>query len=265
VVALAILAATIASGSQQTAGHGRGALLAFIAGLLLTFIAVRVHTRLIRARISWWFGDIAPGGKHIHHVVFGVILMAGAGLLEFGLRPTGILLNVIAFIFGAGVALTLDEFALLLNVEDVYWLEEGRRSVDAVVVAVAAALLLLLGTVPIVGRIASGASDTLLAVIIVWNLTFSLITLSKGKLWTGFIGLVVPMLSVVGSVRLARPGSPWARWRYRTRPARLERAEARFAEEGERRKAWRIWTYDLVAGRPSLPRLRRVRRNDTKR
>jgi hypothetical protein len=142
VVALAILTATIASGSQLTAGHGRSALLAFIAGLLLTFIAVRIHTRLIRAHVSWWFGDIAPGGKHIHHVVFGVILMAGACLLEFGLRPTGILLNVIAFISGAGVALTLDEFALLLNLEDVYWLEEGRRSVDAVVVAVAAAVLL---------------------------------------------------------------------------------------------------------------------------
>ena len=53
------------------------------------------------------------------------------------------------------------------------------------------------------------------------------ITLLKGKIWTGLCGLFVPLLFIVGAVRLARPGSPWARWRYRNRPGKLARADRR--------------------------------------
>lgn len=255
----AAAAVTATPAGQQAAQHGKGAMLLFTAGLLVTFIFVRINTRLIRARVSWWFHDITPGGRHIHHVVFGVILMAVAGLLEFGLRPSGPFLDVIAFAFGAGLALTLDEFALVLNLDDVYWQEEGRRSVDAVVVAAAASMLMLLGSAPVVGRITPGEPVWVLVYLIVTNLLFSLISFSKGKLWTGFVGLWVPIISMVGSFRLARPGSPWARWRYRSRPHKLERAEARFAKADKRRKALRVWAYDRVAGKPSLPPLGRKR------
>jgi lysyl-tRNA synthetase class 2 len=256
-----LAAATAASSSQPLPQSTRGALLAFTSGLLITFIFVRINTRLIRAHVSWWFHDITPGGRHIHHMVFGVVLMAAAGLLEFSERPTGAYLSVIAFAFGAGVALTLDEFALILNLQDVYWREEGRRSVDAVVVAAAAALLLLLGSNPVVGKVAPNTPGQYIAFVVVLNLGFALLCFLKGKLWTGFIGLWVPLVAIVGTIRLARPGSPWARWRYGSRPKKTERAQVRFEREDRRREALRTWFYDFVAGKPSLPPLSRTKRD----
>ncbi len=57
---------------QASLGEARAELLAFVVGLLLTFLGVRLNTRLIRARVSWWFHDIERGGTHVHHMVFGV-------------------------------------------------------------------------------------------------------------------------------------------------------------------------------------------------
>jgi lysyl-tRNA synthetase class 2 len=245
-----------AATNGQTLPHDRHALVAFLIGLLVTFVLVRINTRLIRAHVSWWFHDITPGGRHIHHMVFGVVLMAAAGLIEFSVNPTGWYLTATAVAFGAGVALTLDEFALILNLDDVYWREEGRRSVDAVVVALAAALLFLVGGTPLLSSSTTDNAPVVLAVVIMLeNLALSLISFSKGKLWVGFIGLWIPLVSLVGTLRLARPGSPWARWRYRGRPQKLERAQARFAKTDARRKALRAWFYDLIAGKPSLPPL----------
>ena len=113
-----MLFAVTALGEPEV-GDARAVLLGFTVGLLLTFLAVRANTRLIRAQVSWWFHDITPGGTHIHHMVFGVIIMVTTGLFTFGFTPTGLPLQVLAFVFGAGVALTLDEFALILHLEDV--------------------------------------------------------------------------------------------------------------------------------------------------
>jgi hypothetical protein len=52
-------------------------------------------------------------------------------------------------------------------------------------------------------------------------------TLLKGKIWTGLFGLFVPPLFIVGAIRLARPGSPWARWLYRHRPGKQAKAAGR--------------------------------------
>jgi hypothetical protein len=101
-------------------GADNAILLGFTAGLLITFLLVRINTRLVRANVSWWFRDIERGGTHIHHMVFGVVIMVASGLLTFALTPTGLALQFLAFAFGAGVALTLDEFALILHLDDVY-------------------------------------------------------------------------------------------------------------------------------------------------
>ena len=59
-------------------GPSRSAVAAFTVGLLLTFLFVRLNTRLIRAKVSWWFHDIeSEGGLHVHHMVIGVVLMVG--------------------------------------------------------------------------------------------------------------------------------------------------------------------------------------------
>jgi hypothetical protein len=234
-------------------GEDRAALLSFTLGLLLTFLLVRADTRLIRAKVSWWFHDITPGGTHIHHMVFGVIIMVTTGLLTFALSPTGLTLQLLAFAFGAGVALTLDEFALILHLEDVYWEEEGRLSVDAVVVVAAAGLLFLLVGPPIVG---SKIGDYFVlpgTILEVLNLVCAAIAVFKGKLWTGFIGIWVPVVALVGAVRLARPGSPWARARYADKPEKLARAQARELHGRARFQRFKLWFYDLIAGKPSLP------------
>jgi hypothetical protein len=234
-------------------GEDRAVLLAFTLGLLLTFILVRVNTRLIRAKVKWWFHDITPGGTHIHHMVFGVIIMVTTGLLTFALSPTGFPQQFLAFAFGAGVALTLDEFALILHLEDVYWEEQGRLSVDAVVVVAAAGLLFLLIGPPVVGSRFGDLSGWTLVVIEVLDLACALIAILKGKLWTGFIGMWVPIVAQVGAIRLARPGSPWARSRYTDKPEKLARAQAREQRGHARFQRFKLWFYDLIAGKPSLP------------
>ncbi len=247
-----MLFAVTALGEPEV-GDARAVLLGFTIGLLVTFLAVRANTRLIRAQVSWWFHDITPGGMHIHHMVFGVIIMVTAGLLTFGLTPTGLALQLLALAFGAGVALTLDEFALILHLEDVYWSEQGRISVDAIVVATAAAALSLIVGPPLVGTDVGRTTFIGVAIAVILNLSFASIAILKGKLWTGFVGIWVPLVGFVGAIRLARPDSPWARARYANRPKTLGRAQAREAHRRGHPGRFREWFYDLIAGKPSLP------------
>jgi lysyl-tRNA synthetase class 2 len=244
---------------EEFLGPSRAAMAAFLLGLLLTFLGVRVNTRLIRAKVSWWFHDIeSGGGVHVHHMVIGVVLMVTSGVLMIGLLPQGLWLQVVALFFGAGVALTLDEFALILRLQDVYWTKEGRLSVNAVFVAICGAGLLLLGVRPVIFDQATAGESALTAVFvvsagIVMNLSLALICLFKGKLWTGFFALFIPVIGWVGAIRLARPQSPWAHRRYRDRPGRLARAERRERRRNATVDAWRTAFFDLVAGKPHLP------------
>ena len=91
---------------------------------------------------------VTPGGLHIHHAVFGIIGMVVAGILEFAVQPGSPWLEALAFVFGSGAALTLDEFALVLHLEDVYWTGEGRKSIDAVILGLTFITLLLTGLLP---------------------------------------------------------------------------------------------------------------------
>jgi hypothetical protein len=107
-------------------------------GFYLTFAVVRFMAHAIRAGIGP-FHNIDVGGRHIHHLVFGIalLLIVGYGwLLEIGSgskSSVGWLGRLMSFLYGVGAALTLDEFALWLNLQDVYWTSEGRQSIDAVV------------------------------------------------------------------------------------------------------------------------------------
>src|SRR3954453_16077536 len=103
--------------------------------MLLAFGFIRFSTRMIRAEVSWWPGNVSPGGLHIHHLVFGIVFMMVAGFVGFAVEPNSPWFEIAAGIFGIGMGLTLDEFALWPPLEDVYWAEEGRSSVDAVIFA----------------------------------------------------------------------------------------------------------------------------------
>jgi lysyl-tRNA synthetase class 2 len=239
-------------------GQSRAAIAAFTIGLLVTFLGVRINTRLIRAKVKWWFHDIeSEGGLHVHHMVIGVVLMVVAGITLIAALPHDLTLQIAALVFGAGVALTLDEFALILRLQDVYWTTEGRLSVDAVVVAVCAGLLLVLGIHPL-GNISTAGltgvqSGVVIAFTVVIDGCFAVICLIKGKLWTGFFGLFIPFLAAVGAIRLARPGSPWAHKRYTGKPKKLARAQRREDRTNATWRAWREAFFDLIAGKPHLP------------
>lgn len=113
-----------------------------LVSFLVTFTLVRFITHSIRAhRFTFIFRNVGVGGTHLHHLVPGIILLIVSGYLSLALDPA-FPREPIAMFFGIGMALTLDEFALWLHLEDVYWAKEGRQSVDAVVIV---ATLLALG------------------------------------------------------------------------------------------------------------------------
>ena len=89
------------------------------------------------------------GGLHIHHLVWGICLVLIFGFLSIAVRPGAPWGEILAAGFGIGMGLTLDEFALWLRLEDVYWAKEGRASLDAVIVAALVGGLIVLGLSPI--------------------------------------------------------------------------------------------------------------------
>ncbi|MEV6012506.1 phosphatidylglycerol lysyltransferase domain-containing protein [Streptomyces sp. NPDC051976] len=226
---------------------GREPLFLLLLGLIGSFLFIRFSVRMIRRGVKWWPGNVKPGGLHIHHVVFGQAMMLIGGIGSFAVRGGPVAHDVLAVVFGVGCGLVLDEFALVLHLKDVYWSEQGRQSVDAVILAVAVIGLLLIGQAPLGGFVGGGWGQYATGAVL---LLFVVVCLSKGKVWTGLLGVMLPLLAVVGALRLARPASPWARWRYTSRPRRMARAERREDRIHRRMVAAKTAVMDAVAGAP---------------
>lgn len=229
---------------------GRRALVGWVlAAFLLTFLLTRAITRAIRAGRGP-FRDTSVGGVHVHHQVYGIFLLLGTGIAEFTYRPGAPWVQVLAVLFGVGAALTLDEFALWLHLDDVYWSAEGRSSVDAVLVALVVGALLLVGANPLDAQEADGEAAVVATVAV--NSAFALAAIFKGRVVLGVVGVFVPLVALVAALRLARPGSVWARRRYRAGSRKLTRSLERFPP-GRRSRVDRL--VDLFAA-PPLPRVR---------
>jgi hypothetical protein len=217
-----------------------------LAAMLVSFGFIRMSTRLMRSpKVTWWPGSVKTGGVHIHHLVFGIVLLMLAGFLVFAFQPDSPGFEILAVAFGVGAGLTLDEFALWLHLEDVYWAEEGRRSVDAVIVATIIAGAIVLGMAPVGEGDSGSVAGVLLAV--VEALVFAAITALKGKYWTALAAMFIPIFGWVGAIRLAKPGSPWARRRYPEGSEKLAKATARDERASRRYRRWQ----DLIGGRPT--------------
>ena len=106
----------------------RAALLSWIA-FTTTFGAVRGITYSI-ARGVGPFRNLSVGGEHLHHYIWGIGLVSGVGAVAVHGDDARRRHPVVALAYGAGLALIVDEFALLLDLRDVYWAKEGRISVD---------------------------------------------------------------------------------------------------------------------------------------
>jgi hypothetical protein len=243
---------------HEIVATGKQPLALLLAAFVVTFLFIRLSVRMIRAGVRWWPGNVTPGGLHVHHVVFGVVVMLVAGAGGFSsISQRTPWAEIFPALFGCGAALVLDEFALILHLRDVYWAEQGRTSVDAVFLAVAVCGLLLLGVVPLgLGDISSEdgwVTEVDLTVTLVVKTALVALTLLKGKYWTGLLGLLVPTFALVGAIRLARPNSPWARWRYRVGSRKQARAIAREDRHHARWVRRRRWLQDALAGGPTAP------------
>src|SRR5947199_7953873 len=107
--------------ADPLSASNRPALVAFVA-FLIAFLFIRTSARLMRSpKVPWWPGSVTSGDLHIHHLVWGIVLVMFSGFLEFALHPGGPWLQIFAVGFGIGAGLTLDEFALWLHLDDVYW------------------------------------------------------------------------------------------------------------------------------------------------
>ncbi len=253
----------------QVVDTGRLPLFCFFVAFVAGFGCIRVSARLIRAQVRWWPGNLRAGSVHIHHMVFGVVLMAVGGVAGLAAPVTSLPWRAgPAVLFGLGTALVLDEFALILHLRDVYWSHEGRLSIDAVFVASGVTALLLIGASPVgVNSVANyhhlpGSPSAVLTLVLLLSAMFVLagVTLLKGKIWTGLIGLFVPVILIVGAIRLGRPDSPWARWRYQRRPGKLARAARREQRLRQPVIHAKIRIQDLLAGRPDQPAITGGRR-----
>jgi hypothetical protein len=217
-----------------------------LAGMLLSFGFIRMSTRLMRSpKVPWWPGSVKTGGVHVHHLVFGIVLLMLAGFLEFAFQADSPWLEIFAVGFGIGAGLTLDEFALWLYLEDVYWAEEGRRSVDAVIIATIIAGAVVLGLAPV----GEGDTGSVLSVLVamVEVLLFAALAALKGKYWSALLAVFIPPVGWVAAIRLAKPGSPWARRRYAEGSEKLAKATARAERSVSRYRRWQA----LIGGRPT--------------
>jgi hypothetical protein len=233
------------TGNEFLSEDGAQSGLIMLASMLLSFLAIRASTRLMRSpKVPWWPGSITPGGLHVHHLVFGIVMMLIAGFV-MALQPENPWFDLMAAMFGIGAGLTLDEYALWLHLDDVYWAEEGRRSVDAVLIAALAGGLLLLGFVPV----ATGDSLPVIILTVLVTLAISGVAIFKGKFFMGVAGMLFPLIGLIGAIRLAKPDSPWSKRFYEPGGRKLAKSEKRYERHTRRYQAFQ----DRVAGAPSLP------------
>lgn len=194
---------------------------------------------------------------HIHHVVPGVILVIIGGFGAIGSARHSFGAGVSAVIFGLGAGLVLDEFALILHLDDVYWSEQGRTSVEIVVLTAAIVALVLGGFLPF------GVNDLtederhnrgLVAMNTATNFFLALIALWKGKPRTAFFGTVIPFVALIGAIRLARPGSPYAKKFYVNRPKARAKAGLRAFHHDRRWASPRRRFENFIGGTPDPER-----------
>jgi hypothetical protein len=238
---------------DKLAEHDEQGLFLVLVGFILSFAFIRMSTRLMRSpKVPWWPGSVvSDSGVHLHHLVFGIVTMMIAGALGFSAFGQSPWTEICAFAFGVGAGLTIDEFALWVYLDDVYWAEEGRSSIDATVIAAAGMMLLLLGFSPF--SFETGSTAAVIGSILSAAFVFLLVAIcfAKGRVMHGTVGFFVFPFAIYGAWRLGKPGSAWARKRYGKRnPEKQTRAEERFPPD-RRTERFKNAFRDIVGGKPS--------------
>ena len=234
------------------ANHEQAVFLVLV-GFIGSFAFIRMSTRIIRSEsVSWWPGNIeSESGLHLHHLVFGIVTMMIAGTLGFVADGRTPFTEICALGFGIGVGLTIDEFALWVHLEDVYWADEGRSSIDATVIAASLMLLVVLGVSPV--AFDDSSTEELISSIvgIVLLIACVAICFAKGRILHGLLGTFISPLAIYGACRIGKPNSAWARYRYgECRAKKQAKSEGRFPPD-RRTERFKEAFRDLVGGKPS--------------
>jgi hypothetical protein len=231
---------------------GKLPLLLCFAAFIVTFLSTRLITRLIRAGIGPFRNNVSSSGVHVHHAVPGIILLILGTIMALR-GPDSPWIEIAGVLSGIGISLILDEFALILHLQDVYWSNEGRVSVEMIGLATAVFGFVLLGFSPLgVDELTVDDVELRLTLTTAAVLHFLLLVVCviKGKYRSALVGCFVSPVAWWAACRLARPGSRWGR-RYRGRKLeRAQRREAKFQAKWDPR--WR-WLSDAIAGAPSRP------------
>lgn len=227
-------------GSNEVVHGYKGPLLLSLVAFVITFVATRTITRMIRAGRGP-FHNVSSGGVHLHHSTPGVLLLVAGAFISIGAdgRRPGTYLS--AAMIGVGASLVLDEFAMIFHLQDVYWAQEGQLSVNVVSLAAACVGLGVAGVSPFGVR---GLDDTTrlvrgsVAAALVIHLVFVAVAVLKGKYVSALLGLFLGPVA-------------WARKFYSSR--KIERAttcgRAVDARWGPVRERWA----DFIGGQPSEP------------
>ena len=174
-----------------------------------SFAFIRTSAHMIRAQVSWWPGNVqTKGGTHVHHLVWGILLLLTMGYLGLSTDLGSPWMELVAIAFGIGMGLTLDEFALWLNLEDVYWQAKGRQSIDAVVVATTLLVIALLGLqfwidvwdAVLVALGFDRGSSWIAIPIQVIGVALAVVCFRRGRKLAGLFGLFVPLVALIGAV-----------------------------------------------------------------
>jgi hypothetical protein len=158
-------------------------------------------------------------------MVFGITGLLVIGFVSLSFAPDTPVREILAVFFGIAAGLTLDEFALWVNLEDVYWAPKGRQSIDAVIVASTLGMIALLGL-----RVWLDVGHDLgvvLAYVGLLGFVVAALNIAKGKLVMAAVSALIPIFGIPSLFRLARPDSLWAKL-YDEK--KLAKAKARFPE-----------------------------------
>jgi hypothetical protein len=185
-----------------------------LVAFVCSFGFIRGSAHMIRAQVSWWPGNVqTKGGTHVHHLVWGILLLLATGYVGLATDIASPWLELVAIGFGIGMGLTMDEFALWLNLEDVYWQEKGRQSIDAVVITTALLVIALLGlqfwidvydAVLVLLGLDRG-NEWIAIPVQVAGAALAVVCFRRGRRLTGLVGLFVPLVALGGAVTPQRP------------------------------------------------------------
>jgi hypothetical protein len=226
--------------NREIVETGRLASFIYFIVLLGTFGFIRTSTHMIRAQVSWWPGNVSVGGTHVHHLVWGIVAMMIFGYIGVVHQPESPWREIVTVFFAIGTGLALDEFALWVDLKDVYWSKQGRKSVDAMIIAACVAGL---GTVGFSAWVTLGddVETGVFAAVGFFGMigvAIGLVNAAKEKFAMALIGLLFWPAATITAVRLAKPHSLWARLLYRRHRVlphgerKLERSRARYPEAG---------------------------------